>query len=209
MTLPNLSIYLSGSIKKSTSTGSDDGYWTEAHMAVLRESLKTAGYNAIFLNPASRSDDLSDELSLFGRDMLQVYLSDLVLADMREKRGIGIGYEIALANVKCTPVVSWAPADTHYRPGKVEVLGHSVDNWTHPFVSQPSERIIETLPQLAAIIGQLSLGQKLPLVPSDYVFKAIHYYLRTQHAADAEMQQIVQTDPRLQAEVQRILALKK
>lgn len=210
MDLPNLLIYLSGSIKKSTSTGSDDSYWTESHTAVISESLRAVGHNAVFLNPASRSDDVSDGLSAFGRDMLQVYLSDLVLADMREKRGIGIGYEVALANFKCVPVVSWAPPGTHYRPGKAEVLGRPVEeDWIHPFVAPPSQQIIEELPQIAKAVGQLPLGRKIPLSDSDYVLKAILYYLRTQYARDTEMREIIQKEPRAEAEVQRILSLEQ
>lgn len=207
MKLPNLLIYLSGSIKKGTSVGNDSSYWTESHTTVLSQSLETVGYNAIYLNPASRSDDASDERSVFGRDMLQVYLSDLVLADMREKRGIGIGYELALANFKRIPVVSWAPMCTHYRLERAEILGRLVENWVHPFVAPTSQQIVEELPQISTAISHISLKQKIPLTDSDYVFNAIIYYLRTQYARDKEMREIIQQDARAEAEVQRLLSM--
>lgn len=82
-------IYLSVSIKKSHQESSL--LWTDEHIAYMYKIFHEKGIEVIFLNPSSRSDDLSDEKSLFGRDMLQVYLSNYILVDARARRGIGIG----------------------------------------------------------------------------------------------------------------------
>lgn len=69
-------IYLSGSIKKSNAE--DRGYyWSLEDIAFMRQEFKNYDIEPVFLNPAQRSDDLSDPQSVFGRDILQVYLSEL------------------------------------------------------------------------------------------------------------------------------------
>lgn len=66
-----IAIYLAGSIKKDHEKD-DVSFWTDDNMNVLKSSLQ--GYAVSFLNPAFRSDDLSDQRSVFGRDMTQVFL---------------------------------------------------------------------------------------------------------------------------------------
>jgi len=82
-----LAIYLAGNIQK----GHEDKsrlVWTQSDLDFLEQTVPA---KLTFLNPALRSDDLSDQRSVFGRDMLQVYSSDLVLVDARERRGLGVG----------------------------------------------------------------------------------------------------------------------
>ena len=57
----------------------------------LQEKLRP--HTLLCLNPALRTDDLSDEVSVFGRDMTQVFIADLVFIDARHRRGLGVGAE--------------------------------------------------------------------------------------------------------------------
>lgn len=68
-----IAIYLAGSIKKGHES-IDDSFWTQGDIAFLQESL--GEYEISFLNPAFRIDDLSDQRSVFGRDMVQVFCSN-------------------------------------------------------------------------------------------------------------------------------------
>jgi hypothetical protein len=85
-----ISIYLAGSIKKGHERP-DESYWTDEDMFLLKNNL--VEYEISFLNPAFRSDNLSDQRSTFGRDMIQVYSSDVVV-DARDRRGLGVGAEM-------------------------------------------------------------------------------------------------------------------
>ncbi len=189
--MKNIFIYLSGSIKKSHNQRDETDCWTEQNIQILKDLFLVKALNVVFLNPASRSDDLSDELSLFGRDTLQVLLSDVVLADMRNRRGIGVGYEVAFANFKAIPVVSWAPTDSHYRPLKMDVLGQSLTNGTHPFVSQTSKNVADTLEEAVDIISAFNISSKIPLAVEDYPSNAIKHYLTTQLDRDTEMKSMI------------------
>ena len=100
-----LSFYLAGSIQKGHEDNASE--WTTAHIDELKTRLKS--YHLCFLNPAHRSDDLTDEKSVFGRDMTQVYLADIVLVDARHRRGLGVGAEMMWAKLHHKPVLIWAP----------------------------------------------------------------------------------------------------
>lgn len=189
-------VYLSGSIKKSNSEkencqqDDESKYWTTSHIEQLKECAGRSGIALVFLNPARRSDDLSDELSLFGRDMLQVAMADFVLVDGRNKRGIGIGYEIAFANFKGIPVITWCPFNTHYRQESVELCGQRLSKWTHPFISQTG-RICEALGDIVDTIKNSPKAEKALLASSDFPYRAIKHYLSTQLHRDGEMAEIV------------------
>lgn len=82
-----IALYLAGSIKKEHER-TDDFYWSETDKEIL--STQLSQHDLLFLNPAERNDNLSDQKSVFGRDMLQVFSSDIVLVDARERRGLGV-----------------------------------------------------------------------------------------------------------------------
>ncbi len=79
---PKIAIYLAGTIKKEHET--NDTHWGTEELATLEKALND--YEITFLNPAFRKDNLSDQKSVFGRDMLQVYSSDVVFVDARDER---------------------------------------------------------------------------------------------------------------------------
>lgn len=81
-------IYLAGNIKKGHEKADED-YWTDIEMSAIRETLSPIP--VVFLNPADRSDDLSDQQSVFGRDLTQVMSSDVIFVDARQRRGLGVG----------------------------------------------------------------------------------------------------------------------
>ncbi len=126
-----LAIYLAGTIKKGHEK-SDETYWTEEYMDLLR--LHLHDFEPSFLNPAFRTDNLSDQLSVFGRDMLQVFCSDIVLVDARDRRGLGVGAEMMWAKFHAIPVIIWAPKGTHYHKNEATILGLPVSKYIHPFV---------------------------------------------------------------------------
>ena len=76
--MKSIRIYLSGSIQKGSADVVKKSVWTGTDIGMLHEVLGGV-VNLSLLNPTSRSDDLSDYQSVFGRDLLQVYISDLVL----------------------------------------------------------------------------------------------------------------------------------
>jgi hypothetical protein len=140
--MKKIAIYLAGTIQKGHEK-SDESFWSNEDMNILRENL--AGYEVLFLNPAFRSDDLSDQVSVFGRDMLQVFSCNLVLVDARNRRGLGVGAEMMWAKMNQIPVLTWAPKNSHYHKDQATILGVPVANYIHPFVESLSDKVVENL----------------------------------------------------------------
>jgi len=203
--MKQLFIYLSGTIRKSNDTGKLSE-WTEENIQTLHNLFKQHNIKVSFLNPASRSDDLSDSFSLFGRDILQVYLSNFVIADMREKRGIGVGYEVAFANFKNIPVISWAEPNSHYRPAKCEILGQNLVGWTHPFIAATS-KVSNNLEEVVINIVKHKNPSKKLFNKEDFPLPAIIHYLNTEFPEDKEMLELVQNNDYLKTQIESITKL--
>ncbi len=196
-----LAIYLAGSIKKAHEP-SNELFWTDLEMSVLRDALKE--YEIAFLNPAHRTDDLSSQMSVFGRDMLMVYSSDFVLVDARQRRGLGVGSEMMWAKVNKIPVIAYAPRDSHYRWTKTTLLGVEVKDWVHPFVESLSDFIVDSLVDAAAWIQQYIQGAAFPIKGKEFIHQAMDHYRQTQYAYDLPMQDLVENSESLKHRFNRI-----
>ncbi len=182
-----VSVYLAGSIQKGHEPNESE--WTEEHMAALRKSIAPARIN--FLNPATRKDDLSDSKSVFGRDMTQVFLADIVIVDARHRRGLGVGAEMMWAKVNQKAVITWAPQDTHYHKKETSLLGQSVDDYMHPFVFALSDYTFETLEDAARWIQSYLAGKTPPPKPITYMHECMQHYHASQYTADTPMQELI------------------
>jgi hypothetical protein len=187
--MKKIAIYLAGGIKKDHEK-TEDSFWTETHMNLLKSSLN--GYSISFLNPAFRTDDLSDQHSVFGRDMTQVFCSDIVFVDARERRGLGVGAEMMWAKFHNIPVVTWAPKNSHYNKGKTALLGVPVENFIHPFVLALSDKIVETLEEGADWIHLVKSNPTHEIKGIEHIKKAMEYYKENQLHLDQPMQKMLQ-----------------
>ncbi|HSX25615.1 MAG TPA: hypothetical protein VLE89_01240 [Chlamydiales bacterium] len=198
--MKKVAIYLAGSIQKGHET--HESYWTAAHMEILKKELK----NVIFLNPAFRTDNLSDQLSVFGRDMLQVFCSHVVFVDARDRRGLGVGAEMMWAKVNRIPVVTWAPKETHYHKSKTTILNVPVENFIHPFVESLSDAIVETVADGAAWIQKWMADPSMKIKGIDHVALAMEHYKESQLIHDLPMKELFQMNEELQKRMQRPLS---
>lgn len=185
-----VAIYLAGSIQKGHK--GNNRRWTEEDRQILREEL--ADYSVTFLNPDQRSDDLSDQKSVFGRDMLQVFCSDLVFVDARERRGLGVGAEMMWAKANRIPVISWLPLGTHYRTQNTSILGVPVDYWVHPFVESLSDVLVDDLMGGAKWIRETLFSQSFKPKDLSFVHAAMKYYRDTQGENDLPMKEILSSN---------------
>jgi hypothetical protein len=188
-----IAIYLAGAIQKGHET--DEKFWTEAHIRALHEGLKP--YEVSILNPAYRSDDLSDPLSIFGRDMLQVFSSDFVFLDARDRRGLGVGAEMMWAKLHHIPLVIWAPNNTHYNKSHASILGVDVKDYVHPFVSSLGDKIVHTLEEGIQWIKQVKSNPEIQIKGLDSIENAMLHYRSTQLAHDQPMLDLMQANQTL------------
>ncbi|MBI2712376.1 MAG: hypothetical protein HYX41_05905 [Bdellovibrio sp.] len=185
-------IYLAGSIQKAHETS---GFlWTHKDRETLQIELPQ--FDVHFLNPAFRMDDLSDQKSVFGRDMLQVYSCDIVLVDARDRRGLGVGAEMMWAKMNTVPVITWAPRETHYHKQNTVILGVPVRDFVHPFVNGLSDAVVETLAEAAQKIYQL-LEKPSAVHGPEIIADAMKYYQETQLHRDGPMSEMIQSNPSL------------
>jgi hypothetical protein len=201
--MKNVAMYLAGSIKKGHEK-TDESYWTDADMQLLKDGLKS--YRVTFLNPAFRTDDLSNNRSVFGRDMLQVFCSDLVFVDARDRRGLGVGAEMMWAKLNRIPVLTWAPKDSHYHKTQTTVLGVSVDNFLHPFVDALSDKIVETLEEGAQWIDNLMNNPSISIKGIEQMGSAMEYYKDNQFHQDGPMRQLILASEPLKQRVEKARA---
>lgn len=194
-----IAIYLAGSIKKEHET--NDSYWTDEDMSFLQTHLRP--YEVSFLNPAFRSDDLSDQQSVFGRDMLQVFCSDVVFVDARERRGLGVGAEMMWAKLHKLPIVTLAPKNSHYHKNSTSLLGVTVHQWIHPFVESLSDKIVENLQEGALWINQVMKDPSIKIKDLKDIEAAMLHYRTTQLPTDAPMQELLKNNSSIVSKVQQ------
>lgn len=199
----NLKIYLSGSIKKGDKDESKKSYWTDSDISILQRIL-CPKYDLTILNPAVRSDDLSDYKSTLGRDLLQVYISDLIIVDARDKKGIGIGSEMTFAKVNAIPVISVSPQDSQYNRINFEYLGQRMDQWIHPFIGGLSDYLVESVEEAATLIINNFPFKETEIRHKDYLYDAMQYYVDTQLKVDTEMYNLVKDDMEINKRISTI-----
>ena len=168
-----LSIYLSGNIRKGKEE-EHDLVWSDVERHYLHEAL--APIIPVFLSPAHRQDDLSDQVSVFGRDLWQISSSQLVLVDARGKRGIGVGAEMMFAKMNRIAVVSWLPENSHYHRSSLQLLGQEVTNYIHPFVLNLSDYLAPTLEQAALWIKEYLEPGKVAIKGPECTQQAIDHF---------------------------------
>lgn len=201
-----IAIYLSGSIRKGRAD-TRDSFWSDSDMDFISEAMQPL--NVHFLNPASRSDDLADFMGTFGRDLFQVAAADVILVDVRDRRGIGVGSEMTVAKAVGVPVVSLCPNGTHYRRRDFNFMGQQLTEWTHPFVFGLSDVVVDSLQEACDWLAAHRIADRAVTRQLDHsgetVNAAIRHYLTTQLDRDTEMRTIVAASPRL-AEKSRLWA---
>lgn len=195
-----IAIYLAGSIKKGHEK-SDESYWTDEDMSLIKNNLEK--FEISFLNPAFRSDDLSDQYSVFGRDMLQVYSSDIVFVDARDRRGLGVGAEMMWAKMNKIPVVTWAPRNSHYHKDQTTILGVLVANFVHPFVESLSDKIVESLIEGSQWIEYVISNPTVEIKDVQYIGSAMQYYKDSQLHLDRPMKELLTSSEELEQRMLR------
>ncbi len=195
--LNHIALYLAGNIQKGHEKKSQV-FWTNEDQEVIQKGL--APNNVSFLNPALRSDDLSDQKSVFGRDMTQVFCANVVFIDARERRGLGVGAEMMWAKINHLPVLTLAPQNSHYHKETATLLGVTVKNWMHPFVESLSDAVVEDLRQGVEWLKDFLLG-KYQIKGPEFIHEAMKYYQTTQFPIDHPMHEIFEKNPQLQERI--------
>ncbi len=195
-------IYLAGKIQK-THEPSDESYWSPEDLEQIEQAFFP--HTIHLLNPAIRSDDLSDQHSVFGRDMLQVFSADAVFVDARDRRGLGVGSEMMWAKMNRIPVITLSPLDTHYHRSSAIVLNKEVDEWIHPFIQGLSDVMVSSPAEGAMWLldWKKGLSQKEIKGP-EWIHDAMKYYLKTQYPTDLPMRDLMQSSEAMEKRLLKV-----
>lgn len=169
-------LYLSGSIRKGATDGRpDDYFWTKSDAENI---LKWTLHRVRLLNPALTAIDRSDTRVNFGCDLYLVSISDAVVVDLRRKKGIGVGAELAFADAKRIPVFGLLGETSEYRlPVLANIAGQTIENWTHPFVSGLCDEVFTSLHDICTRVSELVSGPGLASAYREKANAAMDYFL--------------------------------
>ncbi|WP_214412231.1 hypothetical protein [Sphaerisporangium fuscum] len=154
-----VSVYCSGSIAKGVS---DVRKLTWSDTERMEVAKGAEPHDVVFLNPDDPITDPRNTLGQFGRDMYQVMVATAVVVDAREKRGLGIGVEMAAAGTFGTPVIVVAPPNSKYRADLLEYRGVTVHDYVHPHVAALSAAIVDDFLAAGEALAELVTAGTLP-----------------------------------------------
>jgi hypothetical protein len=149
-----LAVYCSGSIIKGAS---DEKRlcWTDAERDQVSRGSAS---KVVFLNPDDPITDPTNTLGQFGRDMYQIMIASAVVVDGRERRGLGIGVEMAAAATLGTPVIFVAQRNGRYRMEELEYRGVSVTDYVHPHVASLSTAIVDDFEAAGTALDEVGVS---------------------------------------------------
>ena len=141
--------------------------------------------------------------------MTQVYCSNVVFVDVRQRRGLGVGAEMMWAKMNRIPVVTLCPLESHYQKTQVHLLGVPLNNWIHPFVDSLSDKIVTTVEEGAKWIYSFMMKKemKLRIKGPEFINEAMTYYRDTQYSKDIPMQFLARDNPEINDKLYQEIAM--
>lgn len=148
-------IFLSGSVQKQfKELNKGKSYWESEDENYLKSNLL---FKIKLLNPNTITIDKNNSEGRFNEDLKMLLDSDLIIADVKDKKGIGIGSEMLLAKIYKIPVYSICPPNSHYRKNISEN-----EEWIHPFIYELSDKIFDSKKDLVFYLNELFEIGKIP-----------------------------------------------
>lgn len=182
--MKKVSVYCSGSIMKGVAD-EKKAYWTDVERRQV--AMGAANHEVIFLNPDDPISDPANTLGQFGRDMYQVMVATAIIVDARERRGLGIGVEMAAAATFGTPVIVVAPRNSKYRSDELSYRGVTVFNYMHPHVAALANAVVDNFMDAGAALAELATVEVTRKHNWVWLDRAIHEYKENVLQGDSPM----------------------
>jgi hypothetical protein len=168
-------IYLCGSVKKGlTDNRPETEFWSPQHEDLIGRTIKG---NIELLNPSKTPISRKDYFTNFGCDLFLVQSSNLLIADLRSEKGIGVGAEMMFARQAAIPVIAWLPPESHYRRDLSNVFGEDLQNWMHPFAYALSDYLEDSLEAVCHRANAILSGSIDRISESKTIERAIDKFL--------------------------------
>lgn len=168
-------VYLCGSVKKGAADDrGEDDFWTSSHEEFILAEMPGS---VELLNPSKTAISREDYFINFGCDIFLVQSADLLFADLRSEKGIGVGAELMFARQAGIPVIAWLPPNSHYRRDLSDVFGENLQNWVHPFAYALSDYVEDSLHAVCQRAKSILTGAANPTIPSKGIQRATAAFL--------------------------------
>jgi len=139
--------------------------WSDEERQQVQEGARPE--EVVFLNPDDPITDPSNFLGQFGRDMYQVMIASAIVVDARERRGIGIGVEMAAAAAMGTPIIVVAPRNSKYRTDVLEYRGVKVRDYIHPHIHSLAFEVVDSFVEGGEVLLTIAPSvNRRPSVPA-------------------------------------------
>lgn len=171
--MKKISIYIAGSVKKDNND-ENSLFASDNIKAELTKALN--GLEVIIFDPNESKILGTKNSPRFGKDCLQVVSSNFIVADLREKRGIGVGAEMMIAKERKIPVIAVCPSNSHYKRSIIFHEGTVNPEWIHPFAESLSDAIVENFTEAGEWIKKF-IADPLKIKSAEIIDQSIKDYL--------------------------------
>lgn len=169
---------------RNRSSNSSTIDWEKEEQSEIKAHLTPT--KVIFLNPWDSRVDSSDVKASFGKQMLQLSISDVILADARSPEVLGDHAALLWAKLLRIPVLLWVSAE-----GKASV--------PHPpFLEILSDERFVTLEEACASIRRRQRDMTQPVKGPEVIEEAIDYYQEKKLQGDSAMLRLLRASNVLQ-----------
>lgn len=182
-------VYLSGSIPKTKTERETFIDWREEFMHVAKKQK----LDIIGVNPNVFSYDMMDVKYFFGRDVQQIYISDVIIVNAVEKIGLGTAQELLIAQFYKKPVIAIAPFPSHYHKS-IDTPKQKKLRYIHPFLTASASVIVDDYQNAVRILKNHYLGKKkLKTISIDSIEAARQSYLHDALKNDSYVKDLLTT----------------
>jgi hypothetical protein len=122
-----------------------------------------------------------DSLLIFGHACALIKDSDMVLAYLSDDISVGGSQEMLIAKYYRKPLISLAPREGKFNKTIKVVKNERYREYLHPFVAVPSDSVVATLDEAAAVMAQFA-RQEPAIKTLEIIDRAVLYYAKTQTA---------------------------
>ncbi|NGX31337.1 MAG: hypothetical protein K940chlam8_00703 [Chlamydiae bacterium] len=200
--METFAIYLAGKIQKGHEEPNET-FWGDQEIAEIQSCF--APVNVQLLNPIEAPGDVvKDPEGALGRDLMQVFVSDCVFVDARDRRGLGVGIEMCVAKLLAKPVVTLAPKESHYNRSSATVSGHECLDYIHPFVFGFSDKIAHTISEAVDWMKEKHEHIK----GKEVIFDSMKYYGKNYFLQDPTFFKFIEENPLLKQRFELVLGQK-
>lgn len=133
-----MNIYLARSFNEEVESGAD--WWSTIGINIIENSLSSL--DCYVFDPVKIEVPKESYERRYNKCLDKIRNSDIVIADLSQASGVGVGCEIMFAKQIGKPVFIICPKNTCYRKYTEKINKHE---WMHPFIYGVSDYIFENV----------------------------------------------------------------